>query len=102
MIYEWLKNKKVVATILKKRQNDNLLIVCGSDLEIYHLNEIADFFITYGYGTSSVDNIKQKILAEYEVEERELENDLIDTVRSLQWKGLIVLKEPGKNNEKIS
>ena len=41
----------------------------------------------------NINDIYVKIKSEYDVSEDELQNDIVDFIRDLQWKGLIRLKE---------
>ena len=92
MIFEWLKNKIPVATYVKKRSNDDFLIVCADDLVIYYLNSTAAFFLDLVDGKLTVAEIKNKFLENYDVEEQELETDFIEMIRDLQWKKILVLE----------
>ena len=44
-------------------------------------------------GKISIKDIYEKINNEYDVTSEELQNDIIDFIRDLQWKRLISLKE---------
>lgn len=92
MIYQWLKDKHPIKTIIKKRQNEDLLIVCGSSLEMYYLNKVASIILESMDGKNTVDDIKYVLLQQFDVTEKELEIDLIDTIRDLQWKRLAKLE----------
>lgn len=92
MIFEWLKNKVPKASFVKARRNDDLLIVCANSLVIYYFNRTAAFFLENVDGVSTVGEIEEKFLAKYAVDERMLENDLIDMIRDLQWKKILVLE----------
>lgn len=93
MIFQWIRYKKPKSVFLKKRTNENMLIVCSKELNIYYLNQTAAFLLNSSNGENSIDDIKKDMLAKYEVEEGVLENDLVDTFRDLQWKNLIVMEE---------
>lgn len=92
MIYHWIKDKKPIGKFIKKRRNGDMLIICSGDLNIYYLNKTATFLMEACNGHTSVDKIKHDMLDKYDVSEKELENDLIDTLRMLQWKKLVVLE----------
>ena len=92
MIFDWLKNKIPVATYVKKRSNDDFLIVCADDLVIYYLNSTAAFFMDLVDGKLTVAEIKNKFLECYDVEERNLEQDFIEMIRDLQWKKILILE----------
>ena len=49
-------------------------------------------FLNLSDGKNSIDDIKQKFLERYEVDEKELEKDLIETTRNFQWQRIIVLE----------
>lgn len=92
MIFEWIKSKIPHCIYVKKRLNDDILIVTSKDLIIYYLNPTAASFFNYVDGKSSINDIKKRFLNDFDVTESELEQDLINLVRDLQWKQLIVLE----------
>lgn len=92
MVFEWLKDKVPVATYLKKRMNDDILIVCAETLSMYYLNATAAFFLNSADGKSTVGDIKEKFLQKYDVDEQELEKDFVDMIRDLQWKQILILE----------
>ena len=92
MIFAWLKDKIPHCSFVKKKINDDILIICSDNLSIYYLNTTAAFFISLIDGKSTVENIKQKFLQKYDVDERELENDFVDMIRDLQWKQILTLE----------
>ena len=93
MIFAWLENKIPCVSYVKKRMNGDVLIICANDLSMYYLNATAAFFIELSDGKLTVGDIKQKFLARYDVDERELENDFVEMIRDLQWKKLLTLEE---------
>lgn len=93
MIYEWLKTKKPSGSILKKRINEDILIVCSRDLEVYYLNRTAGFIINAIDGNKSIEDIKFEVLQNFDVDEHDLESDMVDIIRDLQWKQLITLED---------
>lgn len=92
MIYEWMKNKRPHGIFLKKRFNEDMLIVESNDLNIYYLNKTAAFFVNLSDGNHSIEDIKKMMLEKYDVSGQELEYDLVETVRELQWKNLVILE----------
>ena len=92
MIFAWLENKIPRVTFVKKRMNDDVLIICADSLMIYYLNLTAAYFIELADGKSTVGDIKQKFLERYDVDERELENDFVEMIRDLQWKKILTLE----------
>lgn len=92
MVFEWLKDKIPHSRYIKKRLNDDILIVCSENLVVYYFNATAAFFLNHSDGKATVNDIKNKFLQKYDVDEKELENDLIDMIRDLQWKKILVLE----------
>ena len=92
MIFAWLENKIPCCSFVKKRMNDDVLIICADNLTIYYLNSTAAFFIELADGKATVGDIKRKFLARYAVDERELENDFVEMIRDLQWKKILTLE----------
>ena len=92
MIFDWLENKIPCISLVKKKSNGEILIVCSENLSMYYLNSTAAMFIELADGKSTVGDIKQKFLDRYDVDERELENDFVDMIRDLQWKKILTLE----------
>ena len=92
MIFNWLEEKIPRVTFVKKRMNDDVLIICAENLAIYYLNSTAAFFIELADGTATVGDIKKKFLARYAVDEHELEKDFVEMIRDLQWKKILTLE----------
>ena len=92
MIFEWIKDKVPVAAYVKKRMNEDILIICAETLSMYYLNATAAFFINSADGNATVNEIKSKFLQKYDVDEEELEKDIIDMIRDLQWKQILYLE----------
>ncbi len=92
MIFSWLENKIPRKLFVKKRMNDDVLIICAENLAIYYLNATAAFFIELADGKTTVGEIKEKFLVRYAVDERELEKDFVEMIRDLQWKKILVLE----------
>ena len=59
---------------------------------IYYLNSTAALFVELADGKTTVESIKNKFLEKYDVEEDELERDLIEVIRDLQWKKILTLE----------
>ncbi len=92
MVFAWLENKIPQCSFVKKRMNDDILIICAENLSIYYLNSTAAMFIELADGKSTVGDIKHKFLARYDVDERELEKDFVEMIRDLQWKKILTLE----------
>ncbi len=92
MIFTWLKDKVLHCSFVKSRMEDNILIICTNDLVIYYLNSTAALFINLADGKATINDIKNKFLEKYDVDEAELENDFVDMIRDLQWKKILILE----------
>lgn len=92
MIFNWLKGKVPHLTFVKKRMNNDVLIICAENLAIYYLNATAAYFIELADGKSTVGEIKNKFLNRYDVDEQELEKDFVEMIRDLQWKKILILE----------
>ena len=92
MIFQWLENKIPCVSFVKKKLNDDVLIICADSLTIYYLNSTAAFFIELADGKSTVGEIKNKFLNRYDVDERELESDFVEMIRDLQCKKILTLE----------
>ena len=91
MVYDWLKNKIPHPRYIKKKDNDDMLIVCGEDLSIYYLNKTAALFLRSVNDRDSIDVIKNRFLERFDVDEDVLKMDLVEIIRDLQWKKIIAL-----------
>ena len=92
MIYDWIQDKRVRRKVLKMRENGDLMIVNSNSLDIYYLNATAKLILQLANGQMTVDNIKDSILEEFEIDEDTLREDLLVAIRDLQWKELLVLE----------
>ena len=92
MIYSWLKNKIPHCTLLKKRMNEDIMIVCASTLVIYYLNETAAYFVNSVDDKSTIEEIKKKFMESYNVSEDEIEHDFVEMIRDLKWKKILTLE----------
>lgn len=92
MIYTLLKNKYPKYIGIKKRENEEILIVESIDLEIFYLNETAKYIVNLSNGKNTLEEIKNYLLNVFDVNEDDLKNDLVNSVRDLQWKKIIKLK----------
>ncbi len=92
MVFEWLKNKIPHCNFVKARDNDDMLIICAESLSLYYFNSTAKFFIGCVDGKNTVADIKNKFLDKYEVAEHEVENDISEIIRDLQWKKILTLE----------
>ena len=89
MIYTLLKDKYPKYIGIKKRENEDILIVESIDLEIFYLNETAKYIINLSNWKNTLEEIKNYLL---NVNEDDLKKDLVNSVRDLQWKKIIKLK----------
>lgn len=92
MIFDWLEKKVPRLTYVKKRMNDDVLIICAENLSIYYLNATAAYFIELSDGKATIGDIKAKFLARYAVNECELEKDFVEMIRDFQWKHILTLE----------
>ena len=92
MVYNWIKDKIPTLSIVKQRDNGDILIVCNNDLEILYFNQTSKDIISMIDGTRTIDEIKRIMLSRYDVGEELLELDLIDVIRDMQWKKIVYLR----------
>ena len=92
MVYNWIKDKIPTLSIVKQRDNGDILIVCNNDLEILYFNQTSKDIISMINGTRTIDEIKRIMLSRYDVGEELLELDLIDVIRDMQWKKIVYLR----------
>lgn len=92
-VFLLMKNYIPIPNVLKQRENEEFLILANKDSNIYYLNDMAKTMWLLIDGKISIKDIYEKINNEYDVTSEELQNDVIDFIRDLQWKRLISLKE---------
>ena len=78
---------------LKLRLDGKFGIVSNpNDHSIEYLNETALSIFQLCDGKNNIADIAKVVSKEYEVDSAVLERDLVEIIRDLQWKKLIVLK----------
>lgn len=92
LIFDFIENKVPKLTAIKYKENNEFLMIKSVDLEIFYLNGTAKDFILLCDGNNSLGKIKNILIESYDVKESILKNDLIDLIRDLQWKKIIVLE----------
>lgn len=92
-VFLLMKNYIPIPNVLKQRENEEFLILANKDSNIYYLNDMAKTMWLLIDGKISIKDIYEKINNEYDATSEELQNDIIDFIRDLQWKRLISLKE---------
>lgn len=93
VIWDWLKYKKPISIALKIRNKNDITIACNSNLEFSYLNATASFMLKECNGLISIDEILSKYIETYDVDEKQLQFDIIELIRLLQWKKLIKLMD---------
>lgn len=92
-VYDYMRYLIPIPNYIKKRENNNFLIVMSEKLEIQYLNEVAKDFYLLLDGKKNLENLVDNLLDIYEVPKEILEKDIFLLLRELQWKNLIILKE---------
>lgn len=92
IVWEWIKHKKPLNISLKQRMEGNVAVVCSRILEICYLNKIGWQILESSNGVNTLDDIRNRLLKIYEVDEQELRSDIVDLIRELQWMRLIKLE----------
>lgn len=93
IVYMLIKEYIPVKDVLKEKENGEFLIVANKNSDVYYLNNMAKEMYSLIDSKISIEKIYEQVKKEYDVEELELKNDIINFVRDLQWKKLIRLKE---------
>lgn len=93
MIWQWMKDKKPLPAYLKRREEGNVTIAYGKSLEICYLNRTGGEILSLCDGKRSLGDIERVMLSKFSVEPEVLQNDLVEIVRDLQWKRLLILEE---------
>ena len=96
IVYMLIKEYIPVKDVLKEKENGEFLIVANKNSDVYYLNNMAKEMYSLIDSKISIEKIYEQVKKEYDVEELELKNDIVNFVRDLQWKKLIRLKEVKK------
>ena len=96
-IFDIIKDDIPLKNNLKERNNQEFVIISNEDLDVFYLNETAKFIWENCDGDSSIEEIYLRIMKEYDVESAVLKNDIIEVIRDLQWKKLILIRSISKN-----
>lgn len=99
IIYNKIKELIPLRNALKIREDGCYLIVMPQNGNIQYLNEVAREFYLLIDGKKNIECIVKRMLEEYDVSYDELQIDILNLVRELQWSQLILLKEGGKVDE---
>lgn len=92
-VYTLIKNYIPIKNTLKEKENGEFLILANKNSDIYYLNNIAKEMYYLINNKNNIQDIFEKIKKEYDVNDDELQNDIVDFIRDLQWKNLVRLKE---------
>ena len=95
-LYEKFEKYVPIEDCLKKRINNDFLIVMNEETDIYYLNDTARFIYENIDGKASVNDIFLQIKKEYDLEgvdDAIVKKDLVELIRDFQWQGIIRLKE---------
>ena len=93
IVYMLIKEYIPVKDVLREKENGEFLIVANKNSDVYYLNNMAKEMYSLIDSKISIEKIYEQVKKEYDVEELELKNDIVNFVRDLQWKKLIRLKE---------
>lgn len=99
--YEMLKSYIPVKSALKTRYDNDILIAANKNSEIYYLNSMAGEIWAMIDGKLSIEDLCSEILSEYDAESEQVNSDMVNLIRDLQWKKLIRLREGSNHGEKI-
>lgn len=92
LVYDLIKEKIPIITFVKKRENNEFLIIENTDLEIFYLNDTAKDIINLCDGKNNIKSIINTLNEMYDVDIHILQNDIIDLIRDFQWKKILRLE----------
>lgn len=96
---EYFKDMYPCRSWRKARKEGDVLLVINDNLELYYLNDTADFFLSYCDGSRTLNSIIEQMANEYDIEMNVLVRDICLLIRDLQWNRLI---EFHKNKYSVS
>ena len=92
MIFDLIKKKKVKKIYVKMREDGDFFVVTTQDLDIYYLNATGGFFLQLCNEKRTINEIFYEMLNVYEISHEQLRKDIVNLVRDLQWKKIIILE----------
>ena len=78
----------------RKEEND-IILVMAENQTLHFLNDIAGKFFLLCDGHNSVNTIIDTILNEYDVDRSVLEDDIVELIKSMQYKRIVTIN-PGE------
>lgn len=96
LIFNQIKTHFIILNIRKLRKDKDFVLVMNNDLEVFIFNDTAKEILNLINGERTIFQLKEKLMAIYDVEEAMLIDDLIEITRDLQWKKLIYLSARAK------
>ena len=94
--YNFLRDYVPIHNAVKTREDGEFLVAINRNNELYYLNGMAREMWNILDGIVSIEGLCAKILSEYEVDRENLEVDIVNFIRDLQWRKLIRIKTGGK------
>ena len=91
--WDWIKRKKPVDISMKKRLEEDIMVIYGKGMEICYLNKVGGEIISLSNGKNTIADIFNMLLQTYDVSENELKEDILLLIRELQWKRFVRLEE---------
>lgn len=79
---------------LKSRKESGILVVLSADGNIEFFNQVASEIVDLIDGVRSIENIYSIMKMTYDVNAELLMNDIINLIRTLQWKRIIFMQQP--------
>lgn len=99
--YELLKGYIPIKSALKIRAEGDMLITSNGNSEVYYLNDMAGEIWGMIDGIKSVAELVREILNGYDADPEQVNADMVNFIRDMQWKKLIRLKEGASHNEEV-
>jgi len=95
-MYHKYRDLIIKPTFLKSRVDNEFLIVMNEKLETIYLTNTAKEMVVAISSNSNgikVDDLFQKFMSEYEIDELTLKSDIIDFIKDMQWKSIVSLEK---------
>lgn len=90
ILFPFIKDKIPIPIFRKQRQNGDFSIVMSQDLEIYYLNITTSKVLSFVNNQNTIADITNRLAECFEgITSTDIQDDVFDTVRTLQWHKII-------------
>ena len=90
--YQYMKMLIPEKCCQKYRVDSECVVVTNLENKMVFLNSTAGDIFMHCDGKSTIQEIAEAVLQEYEVEEKKIQEDIVTAIRDFQWNEIIALR----------